>query len=481
MKNKHKNITSITIDNLIKPKKYPFTLPQRSIKIFNAKDYQWVKEAKTVIEKLESIVNSPRTHLSANQEFRKIEVAEKIDNASLRETIKRAKQWRKKDGELLPEQILTNEFETDFAIYENRFILTLIKDLDIFINNETRDLYNQVYSVSSNYQFRSANITAAKGLVSQSNVQLPLYGVSPSLKRKSFLRTDETEFIGVLEQLLIIKRRLTHIMSSRFYQNVNKAKSLKENDIHPTNILMGDHLYAPCYTFYLKLIKIQANKKLINVINNKLYTNYVICSLFKNLKKLKYTFNKKRIKVNNNCIQLTNFRAENKYFKLIISNRNAHIDLKFELCLKNKTFKKSDDLLLRKTNRVSLDAISNIDNLSDEMIDRVITYRMEKGYNNAYIVSSQLFTTNENVIYCSAYFNKVDSNLYNMLNSISLVTEANQFIYSNLCPVCGNPVSIEENKGNYTCPMCNSLYSIIPTKTKLAKFNLLWVKRVKSN
>ena len=84
-------------------------------------DFPWLGELEIVTEKIMSIASNPRTHIKFEKEVKNSEKAVKIDNFDIIETLKVPKYWRQKDGRFLPEKVFTDNYETEYAIYENIF------------------------------------------------------------------------------------------------------------------------------------------------------------------------------------------------------------------------------------------------------------------------------------------------------------------------------------------------------------------------
>src|SRR5574344_2188712 len=86
-------------------------------------DYPWLTRFEIVTEKIKAIASDPRTHIKFEKEVKLASKAVKIDNFDIIETLKVSKYWRQKGGKFLPEYVFTDNFETELAIYENRFIV----------------------------------------------------------------------------------------------------------------------------------------------------------------------------------------------------------------------------------------------------------------------------------------------------------------------------------------------------------------------
>jgi hypothetical protein len=102
------------------------------------------RNSANVVEKIMAICSDPRTHLKAEKEVKQAEKAVKIDNTDVRMTLRVPRFWKQKNDRMLPEYIYSDVFETEYAIYENRFIVALIDKMLLFLSHVIADLYSQV-------------------------------------------------------------------------------------------------------------------------------------------------------------------------------------------------------------------------------------------------------------------------------------------------------------------------------------------------
>jgi len=475
--NRKKLYKFITINNFLKLELSQFNPSKKSNPIFNLEDYWWIAPVENVIKNIQTIVNHPRTHLIANKEFKIIEATSSINNDTLLETQKRAKYWRKKDGDVLPEKIVANEFDINYAIYENRFIITLINKLMTFVNFKIRQLLSEVDYVSKNFHNKHINFNDFKYIGDLSNIESSKYNFQKVFYKKHFLTIEEEKFTETLIKLFNIKRDISHLINSKFYVIVKAAKPLSEIDIKPTNILLSDPTYSPCYRFYLELKKTRGKHyeipQTFSLID---YSDYVLNCLIKNLIKTGYKFKSQKLKLIKNHIKLSKTVCTNKRFKLKISNSGPNITLEYTLSLNNKKFIKQEYLENKKTNKILLILVPIITNNFDSIVAK--NKLTSKKYNNIFYITTYTKEDNNSIVLCSPYYKIFDSNISNMLDSFTAVTEASGPIYTHLCPICGNIITVNEDKGNYSCPYCDSIYSIIKTKSKLSTFNTLWIKKI---
>ena len=98
-------------------------------------DEQWILTLERGFEAIDTIVKNPRTFIKEDANVVLAALAKKITSQSVRDLAMHSEYVRNIDdqGNVTPDKILSISTEEDFHIYENRFVMTLIKKLVIFI------------------------------------------------------------------------------------------------------------------------------------------------------------------------------------------------------------------------------------------------------------------------------------------------------------------------------------------------------------
>jgi predicted component of viral defense system (DUF524 family) len=98
-------------------------------------DLAWVDAIEACIVPLDTIVRNPRKFIVQEEEIVPIERAKKITAESVRHLAQHTNMIARVDGDrVTPSEILNVFREESFEIYENRFIYTLLKMLQRFID-----------------------------------------------------------------------------------------------------------------------------------------------------------------------------------------------------------------------------------------------------------------------------------------------------------------------------------------------------------
>ncbi len=463
----------------------------------------WLDELKMVTEKIMAIASNPRSHIKFEKEVRKSEQAVKIDNFDIIETLKVPKFWKQKDGRFLPEYVYTDVYETELAIYENRFIVALVDKMMIFLSQIIAKYMQLIRRVGSNFIDQHVSISdmdIIQDIANFDSFRVAQTENSRRIKKDknyTLLTTKDSPFVETLKGLLAARTNVSHVLSTPFYKAVKKAKPLSDSDIHITNMLAGDKTYAPCYNFYRKLISLMANENEGANDENTVsvspieYHNYVLSNLLQALHDLGFSNDKKdRNKFVTNSDGLITCKdyllKKDSLTVNITTNHDDHMDMRFEIHYGKGKFNKVLNLKGKRTSLVSIDLVpsTNVEYTSDQELipyfKKKIANRINSGYTNAFVVTTVDNTQKDDVIICSPEVFKIDANIVSMVQSCITFAEGDNFIYAHLCPVCGYYVDGEQEDGNCYCANCDSVYSLLTSGETKNKKESVWIKRLKN-
>jgi len=459
-------------------------------------DLPWIDELEIVTEKIMAIASNPRSHIKFEKEVKQSSKAVKIDNFDIIETIKVPKFWRKKEERFLPEKVFTDNYETELAIYENRFIINLVDKIILFLSQMSNQLLEKIRKVNKNFIDFNVAISDIDILQELANYdEIPANTALSRLynkdKNATLLTTANSPYVNALRRVLEAKSSITHVLSTPFYKAVKKAKPLGDSDVHITNMLAGDRTYAPCYNFYRKLLSLLSKEKDDeDIVNIKDYHDFVLTNLFKALDDIGFVTTslarESLVKYRNGFMNLDGFKVKKGNLTCLINTKHDdHIDINFELS--SSSAKSVSNIGLKRKSFISIDLVpqTTMEYATDEELQpyfkKKIASRLSSGYTNAFVVTAVDNTQKDDVIICSPYIFKIDANIKSMLESCIIFAEADNYIYSHLCPICGYYVDGEQEDGNCYCPNCESVYTLfISNNEKKEKKESVWIKRLKN-
>lgn len=160
----------------IKSGKNQLSLSQRYTE--NQIDPKWVEAIEAAIIPLDTIIRNPRRFIEQIEEIVPIEQARKITQESIRHLAQHTNMIAKvdKDGFVTPNQILNIYKEESFDTYENRFIYTLLSNLQYFIDKRLRVMLDAkvqaVSKISMNSDFQIGKENLQYSMFLQSSAQV---------------------------------------------------------------------------------------------------------------------------------------------------------------------------------------------------------------------------------------------------------------------------------------------------------------------
>lgn len=218
---------------------------QKSIQESKVFHEDWIETIESYFPSLDKITRDPKSGLKYLQEVVQIEKAKKVNSDSIRHLAANTQLIKEvRNGDVIPKQILTTQAEIEYAIYENRFIKTLVDRLFDFVNrrydlvrNNVETFNNKFFNLKSNFDMRESNI----------NLEI-------DLKIKDKIEDDKLskanhELLGRIQSLL---KRVNGIRVSPFMEGLKQAKPIQP-PIMKTSIILKNVDYNNCYNLWLYL------------------------------------------------------------------------------------------------------------------------------------------------------------------------------------------------------------------------------------
>lgn len=205
---------------------------------------EWIYYLEGVIFSIEKIAKSPKSSIIDENVEVPIEKARKTTAAAVRHLSSHTNRIRgfDEDGVVMPTHLLSTEMREDKAIYENRFVYTLIKKLLKFVDDRYDSAKNDITTYTTNILKQSSEFKLKTADIS--------YNLSIEVKTKNAegIAVEKTEML--LEKIKLTKQRLEILLNTDFCRELSKAK-LVTTPIIKTNILTMNVDYKNCYKLFL--------------------------------------------------------------------------------------------------------------------------------------------------------------------------------------------------------------------------------------
>ena len=117
-------------------------------------DMDWVERVEDALPNLDKVIRESRSYIEQRDEVVPVEKVKKITTQSIRHLAQNTHMIAKVEdnGEVLPNKILNIYHESSLSIYENRFLITLLKKLSEFVENVYNGLKNEEEKIEVDYK-----------------------------------------------------------------------------------------------------------------------------------------------------------------------------------------------------------------------------------------------------------------------------------------------------------------------------------------
>ena len=211
-------------------------------------DENWIRAIESYYPSIATITKRLKSTLKYEEEIQPIERTKKVGPRAIRHLSRHSELIRDVDeeDEVVPFKVLTTQSEIDYGIYENRFIMTLIKRLNQFINERIKIIKAEMKGErNSHLRYETAfQFTDIKYEMS-----LDVRQVEEVKKRKA-----NEHNINVLERASHLQKLITHLNNSDFMRIMKKYKTVS-SPIMKTQIILKNPDFKNAYLLWLFLDK----------------------------------------------------------------------------------------------------------------------------------------------------------------------------------------------------------------------------------
>ena len=204
-------------------------------------DLRWVDAIERCIIPLDTIIRNPRKFIVQEEEIVPIERARKITAESVRHLAQHTSMIARVEGDrVTPSKILNVFREESFEIYENRFIFTLLKNLQRFVDQR----YDVLFSLDSDESMASLKMSSdiANG---REQITYRLEISTKSSDEHSEGEIKDTKDATAFERIERIKRIVNEFAHSSFMRDLQGCTPVRP-PIMRTNVISKDVNFRAC-------------------------------------------------------------------------------------------------------------------------------------------------------------------------------------------------------------------------------------------
>ncbi len=214
-----------------------------SSRLVKSIDEEWVKAIEDTLPAIWNVVINPRKFIEENREVVNIAMARNISAESIQHLLQHSNMIDQvnEDGTVVPNRILNVFKEESLNTYENRFICTLILELQRFINKrfevifdsskDERGIFFEMESVVDNY---TENIN---------------YKLEIKIREKQTELENESENVNVFNRISKIHKQINDLASCGFMTTMRHFP-LVRHPIVKTNAIGKNLNYNACYKLW---------------------------------------------------------------------------------------------------------------------------------------------------------------------------------------------------------------------------------------
>ena len=221
-----------------------FNKTQSEIRNF---DMSFLDTIESVYPAIAKVMKDPKKSLRYESEVVAVEKARKTNSDTVRHLASHTHLIKEitKEGDVIPSKVLTTFAEEELAIYENRFIKSLVKRLEMFLERRY-----EVMKVSlESFETERLNVSD-EFLMSGQTVT-----VSLDIAIKNDLTTNVETTKEQYNRLLYIREMVQSLKNTDFMRALAKARPVVP-PIMKTNILMHNPDFKLCYGLWLYLDRV---------------------------------------------------------------------------------------------------------------------------------------------------------------------------------------------------------------------------------
>lgn len=206
-------------------------------------DEEWVTAIEEAMESLHYVVVNPRKFIEEDREVVNVAMARNINTESIRHLLQHSNliDEYKEDGTVIPNRILNVFKEESINIYENRFICTLIAELQYFVNKR----FDVIFEASKD---ETGAFFEMKSYV-DNYTEVVEYNLSVNIKEKQTDVNNETENANIFQRIIKIHQQINMLAATEFIGMMRRYPAV----VHPivkTNVIGKNKDYKACHKLW---------------------------------------------------------------------------------------------------------------------------------------------------------------------------------------------------------------------------------------
>lgn len=214
------------------------------VRLVKSVDERWVEEIEQTLPHIQRVILNPRKFIEEEREVVNVAIARNISTESVRHLLQHSNlidEYDASSGKVVPNRLLNVYKEESLNTYENRFICTLVAELQYFVNKRFNILFEESKDELGAYlevQSQIDNYTE--------NIE---YKLQLKIKDKETDRVNEQEEKDIFQRVIEIHRLVNTMVASEFITTMKKFPSVR-HPIVKTNAIAKNRDYKRCHALW---------------------------------------------------------------------------------------------------------------------------------------------------------------------------------------------------------------------------------------
>ncbi len=197
-------------------------------------DYEWLTLMEDNLVYIDNILRNPNRFIVNEEEVVKIERARRVTVESIKHLARNTNLIQdidKKTGDVKPSKILNINKEENFNTYENRFIYSLIKNMQFFIDHKKKSiLFESTYKNKKKLEYSGRSDTGKE------KISIDVVINSAMNSHEKFVDSNGTDIPTRIQKL---EERIKDLTSQEVYRNLARLHvALVTSPIKKTNLIL---------------------------------------------------------------------------------------------------------------------------------------------------------------------------------------------------------------------------------------------------
>lgn len=213
------------------------------VRLVKSIDEQWVNEIEEALPSLIHVVQNPRKYIEEEREVVNIAMARNISSESVRHLLAHSNyidEYRE-DGTVIPNKILNVYKEESLNTYENRFICTLIAELQFFVNRR----YHAIFDASKD----EMGVNFEVGSNIDNYTEVVDYKLKITIRDKQTGENNDDENAIIFNRIADIYKKVNMLTTTEFIATMRKFPAVK-HPIVKTNAIAKNKDYKACHKLW---------------------------------------------------------------------------------------------------------------------------------------------------------------------------------------------------------------------------------------